>query len=774
MKIGAITVIKGWSSNCMLCSMFILYIPVLLCSSHVYCADRVSLRYVEWIKDHEETLVSPGRKFELGFFSPAGSSCYRRYVGIWYMWDKRTVCKKNAKKFQKNLSKLFCEKDDLIAKLNESNKLVEKYKKLVEDSLEKQKEFECLNMNLDAKLVLSKKLVDELKCENESLKMHVKCLIAEPIVKKDDNICCNHVVVPDFVPSVCSTLKDKSVYIPPHKRNQKVERKTVNSKPPFRSQPKVLNGSNVRIFDYSFWLLARAASKLLVLATQFGDLQAASLSCEFIQRGDSYSYDSRAAQLLDLSVIVWVANRDDPLINTTTGAFGFTTDGNLMVLDTSSGKVHWYSERYYSCNPCNTTDKIVNLTDSGNLVLYGYSYEYGNVTSLWESFKNPTDTFLPGMTLPLDGNINLTSWRGRDDPGSGNFTFMLDATGNRNAIVANKEGTTIYWKSSVGLFTFLTTTEVQNDADFENARLVMNFTGKIEHWVQNTNGTWYLSDAEPSNNCSMYNACGNFGSCNLNKKLKCKCLPGFKPYVAQKWHSGDFSDGCTKNSVSCGNTFLSLKMMKIGKNLEQRSWVENETECKELCLKHCECKSYSYNRGSEMPCWIWKQELVNLQEEYEGGYNISIRVAISDIEPTVQNCKPCGTNTITYPLSTNSNCGDPMYFSFNCNTTSGQVSFKAPRGAYRVTSIDQNTTKFFIQVKDVGSLRLNQSLPFNQTTPRNSSSNVLSRVTDDVEIVWEPPLEPICNLSADCKDWPHSTCISAVDGKRRCLCTKSF
>ena len=29
--------------------------------------------------------------------------------------------KKNAKKFQKNLSKLLCEKDDLIAKLNESN-----------------------------------------------------------------------------------------------------------------------------------------------------------------------------------------------------------------------------------------------------------------------------------------------------------------------------------------------------------------------------------------------------------------------------------------------------------------------------------------------------------------------------------------------------------------------------------------------------------------------------------------------------------------------------
>ena len=61
--------------------------------------------------------------------------------------------KKKVKKFNKNLSKLFCEKDDLIAKLNESNKLVEKYKKLAENSLEKLKEFECLNMDLDAELV---------------------------------------------------------------------------------------------------------------------------------------------------------------------------------------------------------------------------------------------------------------------------------------------------------------------------------------------------------------------------------------------------------------------------------------------------------------------------------------------------------------------------------------------------------------------------------------------------------------------------------------------
>ncbi|KAK4577413.1 hypothetical protein RGQ29_027778 [Quercus rubra] len=552
---GATTVFKGWSANCMLCSMFILYIPVLLCSFHVYCADRVSLRHGEWIRDYEETLVSPGRKFELGFFSPVGSSGDKRYVGIWYMWDKRTV--------------------------------------------------------------------------------------------------------------------------------------------------------------------------------------------------------------------VWVANRDDPLINTTTGAFGFAKDGNLQVLDTSTEKAHWYSERYYSCDPCNTTDTIVNLTDSGNLVLYGYPYEYSNVTSLWESFENPTDTFLPGMLLR--GDMNLTSWRDRDDPGTGNFTFMLDTAGNSNTQIVNKGGN-IYWKSLENgeYYSIVTATKGQNSY-FENARLVMSFSGKIEYWEQSTNGTWSLFDVDPRDNCSVYNFCGKFGSCNLNNnKLPCKCLPGFMPHVPQKWYSGDFSDGCTRNSMSCGDTFLNLKMMNIGGRPDKIQWVRNETECKELCLKNCDCKSYRYDQDFEMACSIWTQELVNLQEEYDEGYNLSIRVAILDIELTVQNCEPCGTNIIPYPLSTSSNCGDPMYFSFNCNTTSGQVSFKAPSGTYRVTN------KFFIQVKDVGSLRLNQSLPFNLTTPRNSSSNASSRVTDDVEIVWEPPLEPLCNLSANCKDWPHSTCKSAIDGKRRCLCTKSF
>ena len=55
---------------------------------------------------------------------------------------------------------------------------------------------------------------------------------------------------------------------------------------------------------------------------------------------------------------------------------------------------------------------------------------------------------------------------------------------------------------------------------------------------------------------------------------------------------------------------------------------------------------------------------------------------------------------IPYPLSTGSKCGDPMYFNFECNITTGQVQLKVPGGTYRVTSINPETLTFVIQLKE--------------------------------------------------------------------------
>ncbi|KAG2712307.1 hypothetical protein I3760_04G119400 [Carya illinoinensis] len=130
---------------------------------------------------------------------------------------------------------------------------------------------------------------------------------------------------------------------------------------------------------------------------------------------------------LDRDSVVWVANRDDPVPSNFTGVFGIAEDGNLKVLDTA-GKEYWSTGLKNS-----STNRNVKLMDSGNLVL---SDDDHMETSLWESFKSPTDTFLPGMKM--DNKLTLTSWKGRDDPRSGLYTFKLDQQGWGRYVVSKQ------------------------------------------------------------------------------------------------------------------------------------------------------------------------------------------------------------------------------------------------------------------------------------------------------------------------------------------------
>ena len=79
------------------------------------------------------------------------------------------------------------------------------------------------------------------------------------------------------------------------------------------------------------------------------------------------------------------------------------------------------------------------------------------------------------------------------------------------------------------------------------------------------------------------------------------------------------------------------------------------------------------------------------------------------------------------------------------------------------------------QAKNLGDLQLNLSLPFRVNRSfHDGSGNVNSKVTEVVEISWKQPPEPTCYSPEDCKDWPHSTCNAAKDGKKRCHCAPNF
>jgi hypothetical protein len=140
----------------------------------------------------------------------------------------------------------------------------------------------------------------------------------------------------------------------------------------------------------------------------------------------------------DQHTVVWVANRDNPVINVSTGvSFGIAEDGNLTVRDTT-GKVYW-SEK--GVGNSSSTSRTVKLMDSGNLVLRD---DDQLETSVWESFKNPTDTFLLGMKM--DKKLVLISWVGDGDPGSGQFTFKQDQLEGEGHYVISKKPLD-YWRS---------------------------------------------------------------------------------------------------------------------------------------------------------------------------------------------------------------------------------------------------------------------------------------------------------------------------------------
>ncbi|KAJ6421906.1 hypothetical protein OIU84_026940 [Salix udensis] len=512
-------------------------------------------------------------------------------------------------------------------------------------------------------------------------------------------------------------------------------------------------------------------------------------------------------------IIVWVANRNNPLPDDGAG-FAITDDGNLQILH-GNATSYWSTELDSTSKPAYREAKLL---DSGNLV-FGDTNNAPLTTTLWKSFAHPTDTFLPGMKM--SETLKLISWESKADPKEGKFSFQLDE--GRFVILIN-DHYIVHWADvessdffnsermpdGVTKFLFNTTGSVPNlnpynktrpPSDYNNRRIRLDVDGKLQYWNFDTN--WSLQWSEPRDKCSVSNACGNFGSCNLYNMLACRCLPGFKPASLENWRNGDFSGGCNRSSAVCGknDTFLRLKMMRVGQQNHNLK-VENDTKCREECLNQCSCQAYSFVKGGvnkrrdRQPginmCLIWTDVLQDLQEEYSySGPDLFVRVSIADTALKAKSCEPCGINVIPYPLSNGSDCGDPMYSSFDCDTPTGKLSFKTQNGTYNVTTIDQDKRTFAIQDKDVdhcnsstrGQMReFNLSLPFKMnakprcdTVAGNLGSNISSQGLVEIVIGWEPPPEPVCTSSADCEDWPNSTCKNVTgSGKMRCHCNSNF
>ncbi|KAL0398688.1 UNVERIFIED_CONTAM: G-type lectin S-receptor-like serine/threonine-protein kinase [Sesamum radiatum] len=258
--------------------------------------------------------------------------------------------------------------------------------------------------------------------------------------------------------------------------------------------------------------------------------------------------------------IVWVANRDKPLVNDSSGTITVSEDGNLVLMSQQK-EILWSSTVTNSSR--NTSAQLL---DSGNLVLRDNS----NGRLVWESFRHPGDAFLP--TMKVTDNVNtgeravITSWRTLEDPDFGSFTAGLQALSIPQVFIWN--GSRPHWRSGPWnglIFTGVTdmyavyldgyTVTRQNDGTVVFTR---DYYGDLLMKILKPNGSfvqtmwdvakrdWNVTWVAPIDACDVYNVCGRFGSCNLRNSPICSCLKGYEPVNKEEWDKGNWNHGCER------------------------------------------------------------------------------------------------------------------------------------------------------------------------------------------------------------------------------------
>ncbi|KAH9714398.1 G-type lectin S-receptor-like serine/threonine-protein kinase [Citrus sinensis] len=122
--------------------------------------------------------------------------------------------------------------------------------------------------------------------------------------------------------------------------------------------------------------------------------------------------------------LVWIANRNTPIFDTSGSLTIDSNDGNLKILHNGGDPIA------VSSIPGAGNNTIAILQDSGNLVLQEANHDGSTRRVLWQSFDYPTDTFLPGMKLGInleaDKKWFLQSWITEESPAQGSFTLGVD------------------------------------------------------------------------------------------------------------------------------------------------------------------------------------------------------------------------------------------------------------------------------------------------------------------------------------------------------------
>ncbi|KAK6925586.1 Bulb-type lectin domain [Dillenia turbinata] len=320
-----------------------------------------------------------------------------------------------------------------------------------------------------------------------------------------------------------------------------------------------------------------------------------------------------------------------------------TTDGSL-VLSEPDGQQIWVAV------PAENNVSYAAMHDTGNFVLANE-----NAVNLWQSFDQPTDTFLPTQQFIKDRR--LLARFSADNYTTGRFKFILQEDGNlviyttqypldsvsssRNAywstetlgtgyqLMFNQSGI-IYLIAQDKTILKTISSDTSSTTNFYH-RAVLDFDGVFRHYVYpkaggsssgGWQGNWSVSTSLPPNICMAIledvggGACGLNSLCQLgdDQRPKCQCPHGYSFLDPNNELGGckpDFeSQSCTTNSQKNDNLFDIYEMKNTDwplNDYDQFGSV-NEDWCRDNCLGDCFCAVAIFRDGN---CWKKKLPLSN-------------------------------------------------------------------------------------------------------------------------------------------------------------------
>ncbi|KAK4842367.1 hypothetical protein QYF36_020242 [Acer negundo] len=340
--------------------------------------------------------------------------------------------------------------------------------------------------------------------------------------------------------------------------------------------------------------------------------------------------------------IVWSANGNDPAWR---GSEVKLTNNGALVLNDPQGKESWKRPE-----DNNSKSSSAAMQDDGNFVLLD-----GNSKSIWESFKEPTDTILPGQILDMPSH--LTSRRTPDNYSDGRFQFHLQGDGNLVLYPISEYTESLYgayWASGTFVSTNKSHQLVFDKAGYiymkeaEGTNRIFNLTnmdmgprknfyhlaridydGVFRQYSYSEEdkcsfSSWGIVVKFPEDICFAITGDVGSGACGYNSyclqikgEKKCLCPENYS-YV----NSQEGEKGCKPNFPlpTCQeNGWEANPKLVEFKRLDNTDWpfsdydlqtgnAVTEQVCEQLCREDCFCAAAIYNGNR---CWKKKYPLSN-------------------------------------------------------------------------------------------------------------------------------------------------------------------